>query len=536
MLYRRNKDITAVLNQLASVLKVSPTSFTCAGPKEKRGIVTQLCTVHRVVAERLQAAQKLTGSKPLDDFQYLLGGPLKYVSAPLGPGDCVGNRFSIVVRALADADLTTRDDVDATLAHWRDTGFINFFGLARFGSSATPFHLVGRAVLRKDFKLAVLLLLRPQDGEASKVREAREHFRQHKDVAAALRMLPPYLLAERAVLDGLLQHGLDAHELAFRNVPLTYRAAYVDAYLAYVWNEMASLRIAQLPRDCAVVGDLVVARTDADDTVDEGDDKGLKLLERTPSTSGLEPQVVLVTEENVAVYTIEDVVLPLPGYSIAVPTHAVGIAYHKMLATDGVDMASWLSAASSPHPYPQLVGSYRHVVKKPFDVSGSVTEYENVNTPLQLTDVDRLLGRTLPGRSTVSAASRDGENEKKTKNLQRALVLTFSLDDGADATVALRELMKQSSSMDVQWQLADKAQVGNKRPLVAVLATPTSSSDAKLGSDNSASSGGKKRLKSRGGGNALVSATTLLTDKSKLLGQKKTQVSIGRPGFSLGKH
>ncbi|TYZ66300.1 hypothetical protein PybrP1_010386 [[Pythium] brassicae (nom. inval.)] len=544
VLYRRNKDITAVLNQIASVLKVSPSAFSFADPKEKRGIVTQLCTAYRVPAPRLQALQKLSGGKPLDDFQYLIGGNLKYVSEKLGPGDCAGNSFGIVVRALADADLTTPAELDATLTHWRDTGFINFFGLPRFGSSATPFHLVGRAVLRKDFKLAVLLLLRPQDGEASKVREAREHFRQHKDVAAALRMLPPYLLAERAVLDGLLQHGIDANELAFRNVPLSYRSAYVDAYLAYVWNEMASLRIAQLPRDRAVAGDLVFARADAVNDDNNGDDDAevrepaVKKQKRAPSVAAPPAQrVIVVTEANAAAYGIEDVVLPLPGHSVELPTHEVGAAYQKMLTTDGVDMASWLGA-SSPHQYPQLGGSYRHVVKKPFNVSGHVLEYENMNTPLQLTDVDRLLGRTLsvrpaaPATVTPAATASSGGAEEK-KKLQRALVLNFSLDHGADATIALRELMKQSSSMHVQWQLADKAQGGGGKKAPATAAA-IGSSDAKWSGGGALQSSAVSRGKRPKSGSVLVGAT-VKTDK-KIVAQKKTQVSIGRPGFSLGKH
>lgn len=531
-----------MLNQIASVLKVSPSVFAVADPKDKRGIVTQLCTAHRLPAEKLQALHKFHASaKPLDDYQYLVGGNLKYVAEPLRAGDCRGNRFSIVVRALAKRDLATPDEVQETVAHWRATGFVNFFGLQRFGSSATPLHLVGRAVLRKDFKLAVLLLLRPQDGEASKIREAREHFRQHKDVAAALRMLPPYLVAERAVLDGLLQHGIDANELAFRNIPLAHRAAYVDAYLNYVWNEMASLRVAQLPRDRAVVGDLVFAKAEDDVAApaagDEPAAKKQKLAADSGSSSSAraaeaKQRVIALTEANVDAYAIDDVVLPLPGYAVAFPTHAVGAAYQKMLTTDGVDLASWLGAQQ---PYQQLEGSYRHVIKKPFDVSAHVTEYENMNTPLQLTDVDRLLGRSLASWSAATSAraaaaaapavpedttaTADELQQAGPRKLQRALVLSFSLDHGADATIALRELMKQSSSMHIQWQLADKAQRASG-------AAPDPSRPAGGGGGAS----GSKR--SRGG--VLVSATDK-TDK-KIVAQKKTHVSIGRPGFSLGKH
>lgn len=549
VLYRRNKDIVSVVNQIASVLKVSPAIFSYAEAKDKRGITTQLVTAHRLHAERLQVVQKFYASKSLDEYQYLIGGNLKYVPTKLARGDCLGNRFSVVIRALGESDLVTQDAVDAALAHWHARGFVNFFGLQRFGHSATPSHLIGRAVLRKDFKLAVLLLLRPQDGEASKIRAAREHFRQHKDVAAALRMLPPFLVPERAVLDGLLQHGMDANELAFRTIPRSYRVAYVDAYLSYVWNEMASRRVAELPSDAAVVGDLVFAKTDARGDADASE-PAAKKLKRTDSSSQDVPvrTVITLTDANVHEYTIDDVVLPLPGHSVLYPTHAIGAAYQKLLTTDGVDMASWLGASAQLHQYDQLSGAYRYVIKKPTHVRGHVRAYDDVHKPLQLTDVDRLLRRELDSVPTglvpaapVAAPTPAGDSASETpsvppseatptvsdepKRVQRALVLEFALDAGSDATIAVRELMKQSSSMHIQWQLADRAQTEDAKAATAAK-TPVTTTATGAKRPRSVQVGGALANKTGGSGSG---------DK-KIIAQKKTQVSIGRPGFSLGKH
>lgn len=541
MLYRRNKDISAVVNQMASVLKVSPSIFSVADPKDKRGVATQLCTAHRLTIEKLQSLQKFNTSKALEEYQFLVGGRVKYVPNKLSPGDCLGNKYSIVIRALAETDLVTPESLDKTVASWLQRGFVNYFGLQRFGNSATPFHLIGRAVLRKDFKLAVLLLLRPQDGEASKVREAREHFRQHKDVSAALRMLPPFLIAERTVLEGLLQNGIDANELAFRNVPLNHRVAYVEAYQNYVWNEMASLRIGSLSVERPVVGDLVLVKNSSGDNDENAGpakkkvktEAGVSVPVSVPAGDG---KVLVLTEANVHEYSIDDVVLPLPGHSIVYPANEIGAAYQKMLMTDGVDLGSWLGVQQQQQQY-QLEGTYRHVIKKPFDVSAQVKEYENAIKPLLLTDVDHLVLQARqqgsgdlaevvkPNKPKVSVSVADAPSVPAVpagkKPVQRALVLHFGLEYGSDATIAVRELMKQSSSMHVQWQLSDQHASGGKAK------------------DKDNSSGAKKaepKKTTGASGSAAVGVGNNRRAEKKIIAQKKTQVSIGRPGFSLGKY
>ncbi|KAF1329840.1 Pseudouridylate synthase 7, partial [Globisporangium splendens] len=555
VLYRRNKDISAVLNQIASMLKVHTATFSYAEAKDKRGITTQLCTAYRIQKERLEGVQRIQNtSKSLDEFQFLIGGNLKYVPTPLRVGDCQGNAFSIVIRALAANELEMPQTVNDIIMQWRERGFINFFGLQRFGgnaAAATPFHLIGRAILRKDFKLAVRLLLRPQEGEASKIREAREHFRQHKDVAAALRMLPPFLIPERAVLEGLLQHGIDADELAFRNIPLALRAAYVDAYQSYVWNTMASERIAKLPSDRAVVGDLVFASSTSEPAKKKQKRDSSRDTQTTEVAEQQKQQILVLTEENVDQYGIDDVVLPLPGHSIVYPENEVGSAYEKLMKADGVDMASWCGAGGAHHQYHQLDGMYRNVIKKPTNVSAVVKEYTNANKPMLLTDVDELLGHgadpktpsTTADTSTAASeraavtpatTSASGNEEKgAVKEIQRALVLHFGLDYGSDATIAVRELMKQSSSMHVQWQLSDKVQsreaLATKKGKEKGAGVPTTTAAS---TTTHPIAGGKKQARATAIG---VGGAKKRGNDKTIIAPKKTHVSIGRPGFSLGK-
>ena len=67
-------------------------------------------------------------------------------------------------------------DINAALENWKSSGFINYFGLQRFGTSGVPTHAVGRAVVGGDWKGAVELILKVREGEPQYVRDARQLF------------------------------------------------------------------------------------------------------------------------------------------------------------------------------------------------------------------------------------------------------------------------------------------------------------------------------------------------------------------------
>lgn len=74
-------------------------------------------------------------------------------------GDLQGNRFHVVLRDLvADSD----ESIENALSKIKKNGFLNYFGLQRFGTSDVPTHVVGLAILREDWQEAIDLLLKPR--------------------------------------------------------------------------------------------------------------------------------------------------------------------------------------------------------------------------------------------------------------------------------------------------------------------------------------------------------------------------------------
>lgn len=69
---------------------------------------------------------------------------------PLKLGQLKGNRFRIALRQI-NVDET---EVNEAMEQFREKGFINYYGLQRFGNhSAIPTHQIGLALLKADYKL-----------------------------------------------------------------------------------------------------------------------------------------------------------------------------------------------------------------------------------------------------------------------------------------------------------------------------------------------------------------------------------------------
>ncbi|KAH7474047.1 Multisubstrate pseudouridine synthase 7 [Phytophthora ramorum] len=447
VLHKRNMETNSIMMQLAKAMNTNVSTFTYAGTKDKRGITTQLCTVYRGSKERLETLNR--AGRELDSFNFLVGNAT-YVSERLNLGDLRGNRFSLAIRDLPGDATISDDQIHEAVRSWSEHGFINYFGLQRFGTKSVATHEIGRAILQRDHKRVVDLLLSPQEGDASKIREARQAFQEDQDVGAALKALPPYLIAERAVLQGLRVHGLTSYATAIQSVPRHLRMMYSHSYQSFVWNSVASERLTQFSRDAPVVGDLVIPHEKmTEDYVDENEEGGAdgdeddaapaKKARTTAEASRPDSNVTLVTAENLNQFSIYDVVLPLPGYSITYPENALKQLYEEIMKADGVDFQALERATNSEYHLP---GSYRHVLRKPVDVEHELKRYNDPTVPLLETDIDRLAGRS------AQASVPDGKS--------RALCLEFQLGPSSYATMAVRELLKQSSNLDVQLQLRQK--------------------------------------------------------------------------------
>ncbi len=263
----REWETNRLVRQLAKSLHVSRRRIGFAGTKDKRAVTSQRFTFEGVAPETLRDL-RIKDIEVLDAFA---------TARPLEIGDLLGNRFRIVVRDLGAADAEARERVDATTGQLESYGgFPNFFGVQRFGSVRPVTHLVGKAIVRGEFRQAVeTYVANPIPGEDPESFEVRAALAETGDVKEALRMYPRNYTFEKALLSHLTVHPND-YVGALRVLPLNLLIMFVHAYQSFLYNRILSQRMGRgLPLHEPVDGDLVLP----------ADRRGLPDRERTIEVS-----------------------------------------------------------------------------------------------------------------------------------------------------------------------------------------------------------------------------------------------------------
>ncbi|EPQ59476.1 tRNA pseudouridine synthase D [Gloeophyllum trabeum ATCC 11539] len=464
-LQKTNRDTQDALAHLARTLHVPARDLAVAGTKDKRGVTVQRVSLKRGNKDvmdvwRLANAMHRPG-RTLEDALGARGergvrvADLTYRRAGLELGNLKGNAFVITLRCALDSV----DTLARAMASLRQHGFVNYYGMQRFGTASIPTHSIGRALLRGDWHAAVSMILRERPGEHPDVVRARRAWLVEGDLDKALEAMPRRVVAERCILESYKKQRGETRNAfgALQTIPKNLRLMYVHAYQSYLWNAIVSERIRMYGADKPVVGDLVFdtdepAKADEDGAEPiavvgpEGDIAAAsvpaektakdKKPRRKREWKAKEPhRVKTLTAEDVDKYTIFDVVMPLPGRDVAYPGGQLGERYKEFVRADGLDPDNWVRKQKEY----TMGGSYRKILHLPSSLSYSILRYTDPDVPLAQADEDKLLGFDPP------AVVEDGRF--------MALQVKLTLGTAAYATMALREVTKAETSSHYQTAL-----------------------------------------------------------------------------------
>ncbi|KAL0027136.1 hypothetical protein WJX79_009492 [Trebouxia sp. C0005] len=440
-LAKTNMDTQQCIGLLTSLIHCKRGVFATAGTKDKRAVTVQSVTAFKVSAERLAAL-----NPRLYNFQV---GNFDYTDEELHLGQLQGNQFQITLRELKGA---TREQVEAAAAALKEGGFINYYGLQRFGSGSVPTHKVGAALLRGHYEEAVRLIMQPRDGEREETAEARRLYLEKGDVMGALYTMQRHLTAERAILEGLSHSGKDNFLAALMRIPHGLRTMYVHAYQSYLWNAATSERCLKHGTKSVVQGDLVLPVNSAEAEEESHANGGER-------SSARRAAVHVVTKEEACrgAYSIQDVVLPLPGGQIQYPeykevedhdTSHQGSIYHRLAAADNVSLEPACATSDNSQAFSLhgLSGDYRRIVVKPQGLTWKLLDYSDPDEPLAVSELEKLCGDKEP------AALQEGA-----KGDLLALQLTFQLAPSCYATMLIRELTKMATGTAFHKNLTQKS-------------------------------------------------------------------------------
>eukprot|EP00794_Sanderia_malayensis_P000513 gene513-1162_t len=418
VLYKENRDTMSAVNKIAEVLRVRPSIFSYAGTKDKRAV-----TIQQVCASRIDAKRLLSVNRRVKQLSL---GSVCYKDSPLKLGDLTGNHFVIILREIPSE--TEKEHVENVMSSLRKTGFINYFGMQRFGSGSVPTYEIGKTVLQSDWSKTVDLIMTPREGEEMSILQAKKHWHDSKDSKEAAKFLNRRRCIEGQVLETLAKLGENAHYNAFQNIPRNTRLLYLHSYQSYVWNRVVSERIAKYGLK-VLPGDLVVIE----------DDQTSKQLDDSKDTkhSLTRCKVKHVDQDEMATHSITDIVMPLPGYDMLYPDNALRDVYTKIMADDGLTLADMKHKIKDY----SLSGAYRYIVVKPENVDWNIVYYDDYCIPLIQTEVDNNMS-CAEGAQPLQLDNTTGKFA--------SLKVEFTLPPSSYATMVIREITKLDSSANYQ--------------------------------------------------------------------------------------
>ncbi|HIQ29377.1 MAG TPA: tRNA pseudouridine(13) synthase TruD [Candidatus Caldiarchaeum subterraneum] len=377
-----NMETLKAVKLIAHKVGVKPYRVGVCGIKDKRSTSYIFISVPRVRNQPTRI-EDTYGESILE--ARLVGA----VKTKLTSKNLYRNRFAITIRGVEAG----RDRVYEILDAVNNTvgGFPNFFGHQRFGVIRPVTHLIGRAIVKGDYELAVRTLLFATTAyESEKHRIVREEahnlFNMNKPFSHLFAGTP--LHYEKQVARWLeLKRG--DYLAALQSLPTRLRRLFTQSYASYLFNMVLS-RI--LKRKIALneveAGDLVVML----------DMYGMQAGRPTLVNLGNRASWNRLIQQGKAA-----LVIPVVGYSTTLPRSSKGEVIREVLEEEKIEPRNFRLEAT---PETSSPGEYRRALVNP----------------------EGLYVDEAGGESST-------------------LLVSFSLPRGAYATSILRELMKPKTPL-----------------------------------------------------------------------------------------
>lgn len=141
LVYKESMDTMEAAFKISDSLRMKAASFTYAGVKDRRAKTTQWFCVRKVDPRKLVFRTRHLRNIHIGNFTFK--------DKPLKLGQLIGNRFRIALRHITVEDTVIEDALNSLKEH----GFINYYGLQRFGNNKeVPTFEIGVKLMQANWK------------------------------------------------------------------------------------------------------------------------------------------------------------------------------------------------------------------------------------------------------------------------------------------------------------------------------------------------------------------------------------------------
>jgi tRNA pseudouridine13 synthase len=236
---KRGMTTLEAIRRVAHELRVPEREIGYAGMKDSVGVTRQTISVPSIRPEDV-------GGRNLGGVQVLAA--VRHTNK-LKLGHLKGNHFSVVVRGISEGAAAVAPAIINVLS---ERGVPNCFGYQRYGVQGNS-HLIGSAMVRRDWKAAVDLLIGSPEAVRDEAWQTAIIAYRQGDIAEALRLMPRHCRSERDVLQRLNSRP-DSWEKAFNVVHPRLKKLYLSAYQSSLFDRIVEQRLNRIDR--VMPGDL----------------------------------------------------------------------------------------------------------------------------------------------------------------------------------------------------------------------------------------------------------------------------------------
>jgi len=223
VLQKRGLDTYSALKKIAKACSLEEKDFGFAGLKDAQAVSFQRISVwgkQKSCLEKINIPNLRIINPIRQKFSIHIGG-------------LAGNQFQVKIR-----DISEKIENEQWLKFCREAsnrGFLNFFGLQRFGSKRPVLHLVGQYLLEEKYSYAIDSYLGNfSNFEHEKISSLRERYRNGENPSNLLNEFPRSYTFERAMMRGLVKRK--SPERIILSLSQYFLRLAISAYQSYLYN------------------------------------------------------------------------------------------------------------------------------------------------------------------------------------------------------------------------------------------------------------------------------------------------------------
>ena len=445
-LLKRNIDTIGVIEYLSRLLHRNNKAIKFAGNKDKRGITTQRLSLYNTLPNELIVLTKnKRWNKNIEINNFSFSDKELRLGLLKGNQFCVCFRF---VQGLTDI----KKDLEVITKSINEKGFINYFGMQRFGVGNIPTHIIGKFIIKNLWKDAFIKIISTDNmfdamkqvnlasnDIAKEIFDLEDKNKQMSIINDILKILPK-MSNESKLLFNYKKCGKNSYQSSFKSLSKQLQVLYPHSYQSYIWNMSVSYRISKYGRKL-IIGDIVKKHESLYQEKNQEEEEDEENVNKKKDNINHEEKMKkiftdnfsYISEENINNYNFSDLVIPIVGYEIYYPKNDVTDFIQNLLKADDLSFKDFeLHTVNF-----KSTGYYRKVVEKP--LSNLVYEIITHDDP----DID-----------LQTPYYNINPHPKVSGHKYTSVRFIFQLPQSTYATMLFRELTKSSSSGTYQAELS----------------------------------------------------------------------------------